>query len=448
MIAQASSKRPPMRRDDSIALVFPYGRDTVTVEVPRRSLLPLPEPRCEPALANPAEAVRQALASPFGAERLRDLARGQRDCVIAVPDHKRWTPVSIMLPLLLEQLHGAGLSAEQITILVALGTHEPMSREELRRHLGPAICDGYRVLNHDWRDGSNLVRVGCTRRGTPVVVNRLYYEAALKVALGSVKPHGVVGWGGGAKILQPGLGDGCGAGVTHWWSAQGMGREIIGRVETEVRHDIEDAADRIGLDFLLQGAPNNREEMIGFFAGDFREAYRRAAGYSLARSDFFFNAKLGPRADILITGTTGLDMWNGGTSGMWLAEYLLKRGGTVVQFAPCSGGVASQHPDVARYGYRSLAETEALLESARITDRVAAAHMVHSGRVLDRMGVECILFSNGLSREEVERLRLTYASSPQEAVDMALARHGRSASVHVFGEFDRQRDADRSPGGD
>lgn len=427
-----------MRGDDSIALAFPYGRDTLTVEVPRRGLLPLPELRCEPALGDPAKAVRQALANPVGRERLRELARGWPDCVIAVPDHTRWTPVSIMLPPLLEELHDAGLSSEQITILVALGTHRAMTGEELQRHLGTAICERYRVLNHDWRDESKLVRLGSTRRGTPVVVNRPYYQAALKVALGSVKPHGVVGWSGGAKILQPGLGDGDSAGTTHWRSAQVMGREIIGRVETEVRHDIEEAADRIALDFLLQGAPNNREEMIGFFAGDFRGAFRQAVAHSVGRSEFFFSANLGLRAEILITGTTGPDMWNGGTAGMWLAEYLLEPGGTVVQFAPCTEGVASQHPDVARYGYRSLAETGALLESGAIGDRVAAAHMVHSGRVLERMGVECILFSDGLTRKEVERLRLTYASSPQEAVEMALDKHGRSATIHVFGELNRQ----------
>jgi hypothetical protein len=188
--------------------------------------------------------------------------------------------------------------------------------------------------------------------------------------------------------------------------------------------------------------------MVGFFAGDFREAFRRAVGHSVARSEFFFNVDLGLRADILITGTTGLDMWNGGTAGMWLAEYLLEPGGTVVQFAPCSEGIASQHPDVAKYGYRSLAETEGLLESGAISDRVAAAHMVHSGRVLDEMGVECILFSDGLTREEVEGLRLTYASSPQEAVEMAFDKHGRSSTIHVFGELSRQGAADRLPDGD
>jgi nickel-dependent lactate racemase len=215
-----------MRGDDSIALAFPYGRDTVTVEVPGRYLLPFPELRCEPALRDPARAVRRALANPFGTGRLRDLARGWPDCAVAVPDHTRWAPVSIMLPPLLDELHNGGLSAEQITILVALGTHRAMSEEELRRHLGADICDRYRVLNHDWRDESNLVRLGTTRQGTPVAVNRLYYESALKVALGAVKPHGVVGWSGGAKILQPGLGDVEGAGATHWRSAQVMGSEI------------------------------------------------------------------------------------------------------------------------------------------------------------------------------------------------------------------------------
>lgn len=425
--------RRPRADGDSVALAFAYGGGAVTVRVPRRSLLPVSELRCAPPLVDLTGAVRRALKEPIGTARLWEMAAGRRSCAVVVPDRTRWTPVAAMLPPLLDELAAGGLGPEQVTILVAVGTHRLMTNDELRSHLGPPTVDRYRVLNHDRRDGRGLVHLGATARGTPIVVNRLYYEADLKVALGSVKPHGVAGWGGGAKILQPGLGDAQGTGASHWLSAQGMGRDVIGRVESEVRQDIEEAADRIGLDFLLQGAPNSREEMVGFFAGDFRQAFRRAVACSLAGSDFFFTVDPGRRADILLAGTTGLDMWNGGTAGLWLAEYLVRPGGTVVQFAPCSEGVASQHPEVARFGYRSLSETEALLASGALSDRVAAAHMVHGGRVLDRLGVRCILFSEGLDRQEVERLRLVYAPSAQEAVDMALVRHGAHATIYTFG---------------
>jgi hypothetical protein len=126
-------------------------------------------------------------------------------------------------------------------------------------------------------------------------------------------------------------------------------------------------------------------------------------------------------------------MWNGGTEGIVTAEYLVKPGGTVVQFAPCSEGVSGRHPDVGRWGYRAYPEVEAMVEAGDITDLTAAAHMVHSGRVLNELGCRCILFTDGLSPEEVEQLNLFWAPSPQAAFDLALDWQGARATVHAIG---------------
>jgi len=415
-------------------LRFRYGQGAVKVDLRGAKLLTLPQMRSGQAVPDVASAVAEALAAPLGTPSLQELTRGRRDAVLLVPDHTRTSPLPQMLPPVLAELQAGGLRPEQVTIIVATGTHRSMTEEELHGHLGPDICSRFHVLNHEWQDEANLVDLGQTPHGTPVVVNRLYDKADLKVALGSAKPHMVVGWGGGAKIVQPGVGGGFTTGATHWASASTMGREITGRVETSIRHEIEAAADLSGLDFLLNDASNPQGEVIGFCAGDFRLAFRRCVGMALAANDYLFALDPPPeRADILLCGTGGTDMWNGGTAGMVTAEYLLKPGGTVIQFAPCSEGVARQHPEVARWGYRPYREVQALAEGGEITDLVAAAHMVHSGRVLDELGCRCILFSDGLSREEVERLNLVWAPSPQAALDLALEWQGTKATIHTIG---------------
>ena len=415
-------------------LRFRYGQTTLQVDLPGAHLLALPPMRSGRAVPNVSSAVAAALADPLNTPPLRELARGRRDAVLLVPDRTRSIPLPQMLPPLLADLEAGGLGLEGVTIIVATGTHRPMTEGELCNHLGFDICSRFRVLNHDWLDRASLTDLGWTSNGTPVVVNSVYYQADLKVALGSVKPHMVVGWGGGAKIVQPGVGGGATTGATHWASASYMGREITGRVENPIRHAIEAATDLSGLDFLLNGASNLQGEMIGFCAGDFRGAFRRCVEMALAANDYLFALDPPPqRADILLCGTAGVDMWNGGTTGMVMAEYLLKPGGTIVQFAPCSEGVSQRHPEVARFGYRPYRETQRLLETGQISDLVAAAHMVHSGRVLDELGCRCILFSGSLAQEEVEGLNLQWAPSPQAAVDLALEWEGAEATVYAVG---------------
>jgi hypothetical protein len=215
-----------------------------------------------------------------------------------------------------------------------------------------------------------------------------------------------------------------------------MGRDVTGIVETPLRLELEDAVDRIGLDFLVAAAPNRDGEIMAIFAGDFRLAFRAACRSSVAANDFIFSTDVGPRADILICGTDGLDMWNGGTVSHWLAEYFLKPGGTIVQFCPCSEGVSRTHPEVAHYGYLPPHQVEHLVAQGKITDLVAATHMAYSGRVIEAYRCRSILYTEGLSPEQVRHLGLVPARSPQEAVEMALEEQGAGATIRLVGSID------------
>src|SRR6476646_4954203 len=96
---------------------------------------------------NPTRAVDTALDRPVGSDRLERMVRPGQKVTIVVDDLTRPTPVHLLLPAVLERLHRAGLTNADITILVATGTHRPMTFDELRARLGDVAVDSYKVIN-------------------------------------------------------------------------------------------------------------------------------------------------------------------------------------------------------------------------------------------------------------------------------------------------------------
>ena len=148
-----------------------------------------------------AAALANGVRQPLNSRPLRELAAATRTAAIAVDDITRPTPIAKVLPIVLSELEG--IAPQNIKILVALGAHRPMVRAELERKLGAAIVDEFDIEQH--HPFQNLVDLGRSSRGTPIRLNRSFCEADLKIALGGVMPHPYMGFGGGAKLVVPGL---------------------------------------------------------------------------------------------------------------------------------------------------------------------------------------------------------------------------------------------------
>lgn len=146
----------------------------------------------------------QALAQPFGAPPLNQLARGHTTAVVLVPDATRKASLPLVLPTVLGELERGGITGAGVTVLVACGTHPPVGDEELRQHLGP-LPPGVTVVQHDARDEAQLVQVGQLADGTPVRLSRLAVEAPLLVSIFTVQHHYFAGFGGGPKMVFPGV---------------------------------------------------------------------------------------------------------------------------------------------------------------------------------------------------------------------------------------------------
>jgi len=392
-----------------------YGVDYRSFKVEEERLLGFIEPRrVKPA--KPLDfMVREALGNPIGYVRLREAVKPGVRVAILSEDNTRICPVRRILPHILAELRDAGVKRDDIEIVMALGTHRPMTEKELKDKLGEEVLEQYTVVNHMWRDPEELVELGRVGRDTVLRVNRHVVEADFKIGIGNIIPHRVSGYSGGAKIVQPGV---CGAetvGETHWRSSFIPMEEILGVVENPVRREMEDIAARAGLNVVVNTVLNRDGEVVHVFYGDYVKAHR--AG--VEKADSIYKVEIPCKADIVVVDSypADLDMWQA-VKALFPAGLAVKRGGVIVFLTPCPEGVSGEHPEVEEFTYLPIPTVRKLVEEGVVKDLVAAAHIAMVREVLDK--AKCIMVSDGLSRSRAYRLGFDYADSLQEAVDRAL----------------------------
>lgn len=116
------------------------------------------------------ERIRFSFAHPIGTRTIHELARGRKEVVIIFDDLDRPTPVSRVLPFILEELRTGGIGEDHVSFVCALGAHRPRCYQELEKKLGPAILERFCVFNHNVHE--HFADLGRTNRGTPVKINR------------------------------------------------------------------------------------------------------------------------------------------------------------------------------------------------------------------------------------------------------------------------------------
>ncbi|AGL19860.1 lactate racemase domain-containing protein [Actinoplanes sp. N902-109] len=210
-------------------------------------------------IGNASTVLTDEQVSAFIAEQLGAYPFDGRSVCVLVPDGTRTCP----LPLLMRAVHGALHGrASRLTVLIALGTHPPMSEEALSRHLGypsgrlAETYPGTTVVNHEWWKAETFAHLGTVPASrvtelsegrltaeVPVLLNRAVVEHDIALVVGPVLPHEVVGMSGGNKYFFPGVGGKRIIDVSHWLGALITSAEIIGTTGlTPVRALIDDGA--------------------------------------------------------------------------------------------------------------------------------------------------------------------------------------------------------------
>jgi len=128
-----------------------------------------------------------------------------QDVAVVIADKTRLCAYRDYLPVLVQVLQAAGVDPDRITFYIAYGTHPRQSDAESRAAYG-GIYDACRFVHHDCHDETLFEHLGETTRGTPVRVRRDIQAAGFVITFGAVTHHYFAGYGGGRKLLFPGLG--------------------------------------------------------------------------------------------------------------------------------------------------------------------------------------------------------------------------------------------------
>ncbi len=211
--------------------------------------------------------MEKAFTHPIGSKPISELAKGKKEIAILFDDMARPTPVYEIAPLLLRELKKAGISDQQIRFIAALGAHGAQTANDFRKKLGQEVLDRFPVYNHHPFDYCKSI--GTTKFGTPVSINSEVMACELKIGIGCIVPHSFSGFGGGGKIILPGV-----AHIESIRSNHGlikMHPECVGQGKIEgniPRLDIEEATRMAGLDVKIDAVLNLKGEITGLFVGD------------------------------------------------------------------------------------------------------------------------------------------------------------------------------------
>ncbi len=395
------------------------------VEIPDQQLMGIWEPLRMPEV-DESRVLREGFEQPHGAARLREAARGRQNVLLLIDDGTRNTPIDRMLPVLLDELHAAGIDDAHIRVLTAQGTHRKMSDAELAKKLGLHFGK-LEVHQHDWKDESRLHDFGTTRDGTRVRANALLAESDFVIGVGSIVPHRVKGFSGGAKIAFPGVAGPEIMERQQWEASMQMSETVMGVAENSMRLRMEEAAEIAGLRYIVNVVLERDDKIVGCFTGDVVAAHR--AGCKLARD--VNAARMPHRADIVIVDSypQDRDFWQS-AKGFYSGTMAVKDGGTLILVSPNPEGVANNHPNMLQIGYRPHAEIVELVQSGRVDDLVGVAILADVAQIIDK--ADCIIASPGVNEHDAKKLGLRYARDAQEALDLAFERQGKGASVAVL----------------
>ncbi|WP_202319756.1 lactate racemase domain-containing protein [Archaeoglobus neptunius] len=295
----------------------------------------------------------KALREPTGTRPLSKLAENGGEAAIVFDDMTRPTKLELIAKAVVEELSRAGTS--DIVFICANGAHGTYDREDFVKKLGEEIVENYPVFNHN--PLANLQYIGDTSAGTPVDINAEVMSYSLKIGLGCILPHPQYGYGGGAKIVLPGV---AGIrsiiynhGVLGGWSAAMAVRDLhptcqmaYGRVNDEniLRRDAEEAARMTNFDFIVNTLVNTKRENTHVFAGDIVEAQRR--GVEVAR--VHYSTQISFEFDVVIS--NAYSKASEAAIATW-PSLCLKHGGTLVVICNSRTGQVSHYVH-GRWGMR------------------------------------------------------------------------------------------------
>lgn len=352
-----------------------------------------------------------------------------------IPDHTRSMPMPLMFRALYDAL--APIS-RNFDIIIALGTHPPMSEEMINNLLGISEEEretkyaSMNIFNHAWQDSSVLSPLctlsaeqvfefseGLLREEVIVQINRRIFDYDTLIIVGPVFPHEVVGFSGGNKYFFPGISGPNFLNLFHWLGALITNIKINGVKDTPVRRLIDYAASKIDREKWCFALNVDHDKTRAIYFGTPEEAWSVAVDLAM-KTHIIYK----PRAYHSVLAEAPLmydEIWTAGKC-MYKLEPVVEDGGELIIYGPHIKEISVTHGHLIRkIGYHVRDYFLSQMEKFKNIPGGILAHSTH----VKGIGT----YING---EEKPRIKVTLATSiPKEICEEINLGYRDPSSINV-----------------
>jgi lactate racemase len=382
------------------------------------------EPKPIQALADVSGALRQALNKPVGMPAFAEALKGKKSVTIVVDDETRVTPCDKLMPEVLAQIKAAGIPDSGIKIVMGKGTHRWPTDAEINAKVGADVVAKYGVIVHDPDNADELVFLGTTTRGTKVFINKTVATADYWLGMGTLVGHYFAGYGGGPKIVLPGV-----SGretIVHNHVMAGDESAHLGFTEGNIVYqDMLETAKIAKIGMKIDVILDSNNKIADIVAGEVEAAHKVA----IDRYNAVYGFQAPRQADITIV--SGYPLENEllqSCKAIVAAGQVTKNGGTILVATACASGPGP--------GFDELMKKRASMKTlfqwigegkASPTGGPVGAHV----RGIMEAGKKIIVVTDNISQQDIEDMEFVYASSLAEGVK-AIAATVKEAEVIIL----------------
>ena len=399
-------------------LEIPYLNKNLPLEFPDENLLALAEPNEYPIGNNAAELISAALDKPYGLDgkqngiTLVNFLKDGKKIFIIINDATRPTPTETILSALLPVIENLRFESS-ITLMVATGAHRAPTDEEYRQILGCHYKNLRKFcVHHDARNDDEMVDIGTTRNGTPMLLNKKLFEADRIIATGSVEPHYFAGFTGGRKAFLPGIASYKTIEANHKQALSPRARSLA-LEGNPVHEDMMDALPLIKAPiFSIMTVLDKKHGVAAACAGDLMTSFYEAV--TIAKKIFCVSVL--SKAEIVVSIAKfpmDIDLYQS-QKAIDNGAVALKDGGFLILVSSCRDGIGDE-------AYANLLKRSS--SPADAIEQIRAGYKLgyhKAAKMAEVSGRATIIAVSELSKETLNSMFIEKAATPQEALDKAM----------------------------
>ena len=402
-----------------------YGKKEVRLPIQDKNIIKILNLKKQKILLNPENKLRELLKNPIGCPSLKELIfqKKAKKILIIVNDITRPTPYEIILPPLLDELRQIGIKKENIIFIIATGIHRSNSPEEIKEIFGENIFSAYKFINHNC-DDPYLKDFGKLKSGNELWVNSIISYSDFIITTGVIVPHYFAGFSGGRKSILPGI---CGRKTIEANHAQMVHHNArAGNFKgNPVHEEMQEAAEKVGVDFNINVVTNEHYEIIEIVAGELYKSWRQ--GVEVCKKIYL--CPIEKKAEVVIVSAGGypkdINVYQA-QKALENACHAVKPGGTIILLAEC----------IEEYGEATFKKW---IEEANTPDDIIK-HLKnkfvlggHKAYAIARAvkEVEVILISS-LPQDKIRKLFFIPMESVSQALNYIKDKYGKNFQAYIL----------------